>query len=164
MIVPSAPPVEHPVTYRAALCITPHGCKTPLDRPAAHPSRRRLSRVARRASTRFRSPPQDEVASARRSLVMSNLVHNEQVKLAATFWNNLSVAALLGVFLVPAFYTRHTMLKQARCIGVGLAAAIGLRMLAHWRLTRLREGNDRKTGAVRGSGALIMRLTPVRVV
>jgi hypothetical protein len=41
---------------------------------------------------------------------MSNLVHNEQVKLAATFWNNLGVAALLGVFLVPAFYTRHTML------------------------------------------------------
>jgi hypothetical protein len=43
---------------------------------------------------------------------MSNLVHNEQVKLAATFWNNLGVAALLGVFLVPAFYTRHTILQQ----------------------------------------------------
>jgi hypothetical protein len=26
---------------------------------------------------------------------MSNLVHNEQVKLAATFWNNLGVAALV---------------------------------------------------------------------
>jgi hypothetical protein len=60
---------------------------------------------------------------------MSNLVHNEQVKLAATFWNNFGVAALLGVFLVPAFYTRHTMLQQALSIGVGLAAAIGLRML-----------------------------------
>jgi hypothetical protein len=70
---------------------------------------------------------------------MSNLVHNEQVKLAATFWNNLSIAALLSVFLVPAFYTRHTMLQQALSIGVGLAAAIGLRMLAHWWLTRLRE-------------------------
>ena len=68
---------------------------------------------------------------------MSNLVHNKQVKLAATFWNN--VAALLGVFLVPAFYTRHTMLQQALSIAVGLAAAIGLRMLAHWWLTRLRE-------------------------
>ena len=68
---------------------------------------------------------------------MSNLVHNEQVKLAATFWNNLAVAALLGVFLVPAFYTRHTMLQQA--LSLGLAAAIGLRMLAHWRLTRLRD-------------------------
>jgi len=67
---------------------------------------------------------------------MSNLVHNEQVKLAATFWNNLAVAALLGVFLVPAFYTRHTILQQALSIGVGLAAAIGLRMFAHWRLTR----------------------------
>jgi hypothetical protein len=44
---------------------------------------------------------------------MSNLVHNERVKFAATFWNNLGVAALLGVFLVPAFYTRHTMLQQA---------------------------------------------------
>jgi hypothetical protein len=70
---------------------------------------------------------------------MSTLVHNEQVKLAATFWNNLAVAALLGVFLVPAFYTRHTPLQQALSIGVGLAAAIGLRMLAHWWLRRLRE-------------------------
>jgi hypothetical protein len=70
---------------------------------------------------------------------MSNLVHNEQVKLAATFWNNLSIAALLSVFLVPAFYTRHTVLQQALSIGVGLAAALGLRMLAHWWLTRLRE-------------------------
>ena len=68
---------------------------------------------------------------------MSNLVHNEQVKLAATFWTTLGVAALLGVFLVPAFYTRHTMLQQALSIGVGLA--IGLRMVAHWWLTRLRE-------------------------
>src|ERR1700730_13767560 len=76
---------------------------------------------------------------ARRTFVMSNLVHNEQVKLAATFWNNLAVAALLGVFLVPAFYTRHTMLQQALSVGVGLAAAIGLRMLSHWWLTRLRE-------------------------
>jgi hypothetical protein len=70
---------------------------------------------------------------------MSHLVHNEQVKLAATFWNNLGVAALLGVFLVPAFYTRHTMLQQALSIGVGLVAAIGLGMVSHWWLTRLRE-------------------------
>jgi hypothetical protein len=70
---------------------------------------------------------------------MSNVVHNEQVKLAATFWNNLAVAALLGAFLVRAFYTRHTMLQQALSIGVGLAAAIGLRMVAHWWLRRLRE-------------------------
>jgi hypothetical protein len=80
-----------------------------------------------------RAPP------PRRSCVLSNLVHNEQVKLAATFWNNLAVAALLGVFLVPAFYTRHTMLQQALSIGVGLAAAIGLRLMSHWWLTRLRD-------------------------
>jgi hypothetical protein len=70
---------------------------------------------------------------------MSNLVHNEQVRLAATFWNNLSIAALFSVFLVPAFYTRHTMLQQALSIAIGLAAAIGLRLVAHWWLTRLRE-------------------------
>jgi hypothetical protein len=70
---------------------------------------------------------------------MSNLVHNEQVKLAATFWNNLGVAVLLGVFLVPAFYTRHTILQQAISIGVGVAAAIGLRMVAHRWLQRLRD-------------------------
>jgi hypothetical protein len=40
---------------------------------------------------------------------------------------------------MPAFYTRHTMLQQALSIAVGLAAAIGLRLLAHWWLTRLRE-------------------------
>jgi hypothetical protein len=72
------------------LCISVFGCKNPFDR-----------------------------ATVRRSIGMSNLVHNEQVKLAATFWNNLGVAALLGVFLVPAFYTRHTILQQAISIGVG---------------------------------------------
>ena len=70
---------------------------------------------------------------------MSNLVHNEQVKLAATFWNNLAAAALLGVFLVPAFYTRHPVLQQAISISGGLVAAIGMRMLSHWWLRRLRE-------------------------
>jgi hypothetical protein len=70
---------------------------------------------------------------------MSNLVHNEQVKLSATFLNNFSVAALVGVFLIPAFYTRHTMLQQALSICIGLAAAAGLRMAAHWWLRRLRE-------------------------
>jgi hypothetical protein len=43
---------------------------------------------------------------------MSNLVHNDQMKLAATFWNNLGVAALLSVFLVLAFYTWHTPLQK----------------------------------------------------
>jgi hypothetical protein len=70
---------------------------------------------------------------------MSNLVHNEQVKLSATFLNNVAVALLIGVFLIPAFYTRHTMLQQTLSIGVGLAAAAGLRMAAHWWLRRLRE-------------------------
>jgi hypothetical protein len=46
---------------------------------------------------------------------------------------------LFSVFLVPAFYTQHTMLQQALSIGGGLAAAIGLRMLSHWWLRRLRE-------------------------
>jgi hypothetical protein len=31
------------------------------------------------------------------------------------------------------------VLQQALSIGVGLAAAIGLRMLSHWWLTRLRD-------------------------
>src|SRR5262245_43578691 len=72
---------------------------------------------------------------------MSNLVHNEQVKLSATFLNNLGVAVLVGVFLIPTFYTRHTMLQQALSIGVGLAAVVGLRTAAHWWLRRLREGH-----------------------
>jgi len=70
---------------------------------------------------------------------MSNLVHNEQVKLSATFLNNLAVALLIGVFLIPAFYTRHTILQQALTIGVGLAAVVGLRIAAHLWLRRLRE-------------------------
>lgn len=70
---------------------------------------------------------------------MSNLVHNEQVKLSATFLNNLAVAMLIGVFLTPAFYTRHTILQQGLAISVGLAAAIGLRIAAHRWLRRMRE-------------------------
>jgi hypothetical protein len=53
------------------------------------------------------SPLQESMCerpTSRSTLIMSNLVHNERVELAATFWNNLAVAALLGVFLVPAFY------------------------------------------------------------
>ena len=70
---------------------------------------------------------------------MSNLVHNEQVKLSATFLNNLAVAVLVGVFLIPTFYTRHTMLQQALSIGIGLAAVVGLRIAAHFWLRRLQE-------------------------
>ena len=90
-------------------CIRLHGCETP--RPPHRPRR----------------------------IGMSNLVHNEQVKLSATFLNNLAVAMLIGVFLIPAFYTRRTILQQALSICIGLAAAIGLRMAAHWWLRRLRE-------------------------
>jgi hypothetical protein len=43
------------------------------------------------------------------------------------------------VFLIPAFYTRHTILQQALSICIGLAAVIGLRMAAHSWLRRLRE-------------------------
>ncbi|MGX9143677.1 hypothetical protein [Mesorhizobium sp. 128a] len=32
---------------------------------------------------------------------MSNLIHNEQTKLAATFWNNLSVLSLATGMVVP---------------------------------------------------------------
>jgi hypothetical protein len=70
---------------------------------------------------------------------MSNLVHNEQVKLAATFMNNLAVALLTGVFLIPALYTSHTRVQQALSICVGIAAAFGLRVAAHHWLRRLRE-------------------------
>ena len=114
-----------------------HGCeRTTADtsaRPLGRDAERPFASISAAARLDVRSPP------ARRTYVMSNLVHNEQVRLAATFWNNLSIAALLSVFLVPAFYTRHTALQQALSIGVGLAAAIALRMLSHWWLTRLRE-------------------------
>jgi cytosine/uracil/thiamine/allantoin permease len=50
-----------------------------------------------------------------------------------------AIAALLSVFLVPAFYTRHTTFQQALSISGGLVAAILLRMLAHWWLRRLQE-------------------------
>jgi hypothetical protein len=53
--------------------------------------------------------------------------------------NNLGVAVLVGVFLIPTFYTRHTMLQQVLSIGLGLAAAAGLRIAAHRWLRRLRE-------------------------
>jgi len=37
---------------------------------------------------------------------MSNLVHNEQMKLAANLFNNLAVVSLASGFLAPIFSTR----------------------------------------------------------
>ena len=55
---------------------------------------------------------------------MSNLVHNEQVKLAATFWNNLAVAALLSVFRARGGD------RLAHALALVAAAAAGV----NWRL------------------------------
>src|SRR5262249_60883481 len=79
----------------------PHGWDLVTAWPkSSSSSRRRI--LSRRWPTRVEDvrqralscPPQDE-RHPRRSCAMSNLVHNEQVKLAATFWNNLAIAALL---------------------------------------------------------------------
>src|SRR5262249_6586555 len=110
------------------------------NKKASQQARRLPSTIDRRqASTAGETSNRASAAPARSSFVVSSLVHIDQVQLAPPLWDNLSVAALLGVFLVPALYTRHMTLEQALAVGVGLAAAVGLRMLAHWRLRRLRE-------------------------
>src|SRR5262249_14452839 len=70
-----------------------HGCqRTAAGAPARPPGRdaeRPFASISAAARLDVRSPP------ARRTYVMSNLVHYEPVRLAATFWNNVSIAEIV---------------------------------------------------------------------
>ena len=74
---------------------------------------------------------------------MSNLVHNERVKLRATFLNNLAVGALLGAIVIPAAVkiTTHEMGYWQAVVYVmgGVVLSWGLGVVARWTLRDLKE-------------------------
>ena len=65
--------------------------------------------------------------------MVSTLVHNEQIKLAATYLNNIAVAAFTLGCTAPLF-TQTVNLTQSSVLGTILAfiAHTGARFTLHW--------------------------------
>jgi hypothetical protein len=72
---------------------------------------------------------------------MSNLVHNERIKLRATYLNNFAVALVIGAFLIPAlsFSQLVPMWKILTTIGIGAVTSFVIHLLAIYVLKDLRE-------------------------
>jgi len=73
---------------------------------------------------------------------MSNLVHNERIKLRATFLSNLGIAAFIACFITPGFFEfAETRIERFIMALIGLAFCGILHGLATNKLNGLREGN-----------------------
>jgi hypothetical protein len=71
---------------------------------------------------------------------MAHLIHNEQVKLMATFLNNCSVAVVAGGMLVPALIGRDFNLAEfAFSAIVGCVVGLIFHMGAFRHLYKLKE-------------------------
>ncbi len=72
---------------------------------------------------------------------MSNLVHNERLKLWATYCNNLSVGVFLGGFLLPALAEKPASFLRIFILAWGgIIASFGLHIYARYVvLGRLKE-------------------------
>ena len=71
---------------------------------------------------------------------MSNLIHNEQVKYAATFFNNTGIAALVSGLVVPTFSTVPVDLPlKAFVAASGIVVSLCLFMFSQRILGRLKE-------------------------
>jgi hypothetical protein len=74
---------------------------------------------------------------------VSNLIHNEQIKLTATFANNLAVGAFFGAIFIPIaskISTNEIDLVHGLIYVWGcLALSTALSLLARWTLRGLRE-------------------------
>ena len=74
---------------------------------------------------------------------MSNLIHNERIKLMATYWNNLAVGVFLGGILVPTVgFISSNKIDHTYAItfvGVGLVASAVMSQGGVWMLRHLRE-------------------------
>jgi hypothetical protein len=76
-----------------------------------------------------------------KGLANFKLAHNEQTKLKATFYNNVSVATLVGGFLLPAYNFLQT-LQVGRAFTLilgGCLASFVSHAYALWLLRQLRE-------------------------
>jgi hypothetical protein len=74
---------------------------------------------------------------------MSNLIHNEQMKMSANFYNNLGVAVLVGGFILPATPwlggANRSVAFQFLWPVVGLVFAFLMRLISISRIRQLRE-------------------------
>jgi hypothetical protein len=71
---------------------------------------------------------------------MSNVVHNERVKLRATFLSNLGIAAFIACFITPGFFEfAETRIERLAMALIGLVFCVILHFLATSKLNGLRE-------------------------
>ena len=71
---------------------------------------------------------------------MSNVVHNERVKLRATFLSNLGIAAFIACFVTPGFFEfAETRIERLAMALIGLVFCGILHVLATSKLNELRE-------------------------
>jgi hypothetical protein len=70
---------------------------------------------------------------------MSDLIHNERVKLRATFLNNLGIAAFIACFITPGFFAfADTRIERLIMVLIGLIFCGVLHVLATNKLNGLR--------------------------
>jgi len=73
---------------------------------------------------------------------MSDLIHNERVKLRATFLSNLGIAAFIACFITPGFFAfADTRIERLIMALIGLIFCGVLHVLATNKLNGLREKN-----------------------
>lgn len=77
---------------------------------------------------------------------MSNLVHNEKVKLIATFFNNFGIATFVASALAPLFQILYAGQAEAMpkwlvatIIGVGMVAGVMFHFIGAHQLNQLKE-------------------------
>ena len=70
---------------------------------------------------------------------MANLVHNEQVKLFATFINNFGVVTYIAIAIVPFFGRPFPPLMKYSIFVVGIVWCIGCHLIAQRWLRNLKE-------------------------
>ena len=72
-------------------------------------------------------------------LRISDLTHNERVKLRATFLNNLGIAAFIACFITPGFFAfADTRIERLIMVLIGLIFCGVLHVLATNKLNGLR--------------------------
>jgi hypothetical protein len=71
---------------------------------------------------------------------MSTLVHNERLKLRATFFSNLGIAAFIACFITPGFFEfADSRIERLIMALIGLAFCGILHVLASHKLDGLKE-------------------------
>jgi len=71
---------------------------------------------------------------------MSNLIHNERVKLRAALWNGMAIGAFIGGIFLPLIARHETSpLAVFLTLSVGMVLAICMHGVGIWTLRRMRE-------------------------